>query len=46
MRRCLQSLRPRDHDHLHDIVHVEGRALSAAAQHLPRALHYLYTSSI
>ena len=32
MRRCLQNLRPRDHDHLYDIVHVEGGALSVPAQ--------------
>jgi hypothetical protein len=31
MRGRLQGLRPRHHDHLHDVMHLEGRALNAAA---------------
>ena len=36
MRRGLQNLRSRDHDHLYDIVYVEGRALTVAAAFSPR----------
>jgi hypothetical protein len=41
MRCGLQNLRPRDDDHLYDIVHVEGRALSVAAAFPPPRARFL-----